>query len=208
MKKILLTLLITLSACSQATDDYVAGIDYVILEKPVKTATGTQVEVRELFWYYCPHCYNLEPILNAWIKKLPHNAQFIRQPAVFSERWAKGAVFYFVLEELKLLDKLHAPLFDAIHAQDKQFLSKSSFIDWVAGFGIEAKKVEKAFDSFSVKIKVNKAKLNTLKYKTTGVPVLVVNGKYWTDATHAGSHEEMLKVAAYLIQKESKRRGE
>jgi thiol-disulfide isomerase/thioredoxin len=64
--------------------------------------TGDKVVVRELFWYYCPHCYGLEPTLNAWLKKLPDNAEFIRQPAVFSDRWVGGAIFYYVLEDLDL----------------------------------------------------------------------------------------------------------
>jgi thiol:disulfide interchange protein DsbA len=95
-------------------------------------------------------------------------------------------------------------LFNAIQKHGKRFNSKDSFVDWVASFGVEKDKVEKTFDSFSVKIKSNKARLNTMKYKTTGVPVIIVNGKYWTDATHAGSHTEMLNVVDYLIQKESR----
>ncbi len=202
MNKILLVLLLTLSIFAHA--DYEAGVDYVVLDKPVKTVTGDKVEVRELFWYYCPHCYNLEPMLSAWTKKLPSNAQFLRQPAMFSERWLNGAIFYFVLEELNLLDKLHSVLFEAIHQRNKRFNSKDSFIDWVASFGVEARSVEKAFDSFSVRVKTNKAKINTTKYQVKGVPVIVVNGKYWTDAAHAGSHVEMLNVVDYLIKQESK----
>jgi len=203
MKTILLTLLFIFSTYTQA-DDYDAGIDYIVLEKPVKTTTGDKVEVRELFWYYCPHCYNLEPTLNAWVKKLPANAQFIRQPAMYSDRWAKGAIFYFVLEKLNLLDKLHEPLFDAIHKKKNSFKSKASFIDWVANFGVDKAKIEKAFGSFSVRVKTNKAKLNTKKYNLEGVPAIVVNGKYWTDATHAGDHNRMLEVVDFLIKKESK----
>ncbi len=203
MKKILLAALFALSTFAQA--DYEAGIDYIVLDKPVKTTTGDKVEVRELFWYYCPHCYNLEPTLNAWVKKLPASAEFVRQPAMFSKRWLNGAIFYFVLEELNLLDKLHEPLFHAIHVQDKRFSSKSSFVNWVSSFGVDKAKVSAAFDSFGVRVKTNKSQLNTAKYHVKGVPVLVVNGKYWTDATHAGSHEEMFNVVEYLIEKESKK---
>lgn len=202
MKKIILTLLLLFSSFSQA--NYEAGIDYIVLEKPVKTITGDKVEVRELFWYYCPHCYNLEPILNAWVKKLPDNAEFIRQPAVFSGRWENGAIFYYALEQLNLLEKLHEPLFNAIHARKNKINSTDDFINFVSNFDVKKEYIKKALNSFSVKIKVNKSKLNTLKYKTTGVPAMVVNGKYWTDATHAGSSLEMLKVVDFLIKKESK----
>ncbi len=203
MKKILFALLITFSSFA-FSQDYEAGIDYVVLDKPVKTTTGDKIEVRELFWYYCPHCYNLEPLMNGWLKTKPSNVEFVRQPAMFSKRWLNGAIFYFVLEELNLVKELHEVLFDAIHTKNKRFNSKESFVDWVANFGIGKNKVEKAFDSFSVRIKVNKSKLNTLKYKITGVPVMIINGKYLTDATHAGSHSDMLKVVDFLIKKESK----
>jgi thiol:disulfide interchange protein DsbA len=203
MKKILLIMMLAFTSLTQA-NEYVADIDYIVIDKPVKTVTGDKVEVRELFWYYCPHCYRLEPTLNAWLKKLPSNAEFIRQPAVFSDRWAKGAIFYYALKELGLLDKLHDPLFDAIHDKNKKFKTKDSFVEWVADFGVDKEKISKAFNSFGVKIKINKSRLNTTKYQTTGVPVIIVNGKYWTDFTHAGSHERMFEVVDYLIKKESK----
>ncbi len=203
MKKILFVLFVAFSSFVFA-QDYEAGIDYVVLDKPVKTTTGDKIEVRELFWYYCSHCYNLEPLMNAWLKTKPDHVEFVRQPAVYSQRWLNEAIFYFVLEELDLVEKLHEPLFNAIHVQKKQFNSRQSFIDWVASFGVETGKVEKAFDAFSVRIKVNKSKLNTLKYKINGVPTVVVNGKHLTDATHAGSHIDMLKVIDFLIKKESK----
>jgi thiol:disulfide interchange protein DsbA len=98
MKKILIILLFVFNTSAYA--DYEAGIDYIVLKKPVKTVTGDKVEVRELFWYYCPHCYGLEPTLNAWLKKLPDNAEFIRQPAVFSGRWVEGAIFYYINVDL------------------------------------------------------------------------------------------------------------
>jgi thiol:disulfide interchange protein DsbA len=207
MKNTLFVLLLSLSlfSCTQEqAETYEAGIDYVVLDKAVKTTTGDKIEVRELFWYMCPHCYRLEPLIKNWKQNLPDNVTFIQQPAVFSERWAQGAVFYYVLEELNLTEKLHEVLFDAIHARGKRFNSKESFVNWVASFGVEAKTVETAFDSFSVRIKLNKSTANTLKYNINGVPVIVVNGKYLADATHAGSHEEMLKVVDYLIQQESK----
>lgn len=208
MKKIILLLLLNcyLSAVAGEFDsDYEADIDYVVLDKAVKTTTGDKVEVRELFWYYCPHCYNLEPMLNGWLKNLPATAEFVRQPAVFSDRWEKGAKFYFVLEQLGLVEKLHQSLFEAIHEQHKSFQTQQSFVDWLALYGVDKDKANKAFASFAVQIKFNQAKLNTKKYHTTGVPVIVVNGKYWTDARHAGSHQRMLKVVDYLIKKTSKK---
>jgi thiol:disulfide interchange protein DsbA len=183
---------------------YVEGEHYIKLDKPVKTITKDKVEVRELFWYYCPHCFNVEPVLSNWIKTLPSNAEFIRQPAVFSDRWINGAIFYYVLEQLGEVDRLHGKLFDAIHLQKTAFVGQGDFVSWLSDHGIDKSKANNAFKSFSVRVKVNKSKLNTVKYHTSGVPAIVVNGKYWTDASHAGGEFEMFKVVDYLIAKESK----
>jgi len=206
MKKILpfVVVCLTVIYTNLAIANYVAGEDYVVLDKPVKTETGGKVEVRELFWYYCPHCFNVEPLVEQWLKKLPDSAVFIRQPAVFSARWKNGAIFYYVLEQLGEVERLHGTLFDAIHLHQTPFLDQEDFVDWLADHGVDQKRANDAFKSFSVRIKVNKSKLNTVKYKTSGVPTFVVNGKYWVDAKHAGGEKRLFKVVNYLIQKESR----
>ena len=206
MQQIRLFLSILLLSFSSAifAETFTEGKHYITLDKPVKTVTGDKVEVRELFWYYCPHCFNVEPVLSNWVKKLPNNTTFIRQPAVFSDRWINGAIFYYVLEQLDEVDRLHSQLFEAIHLQKRAFIDQEDFVEWLVEHGVDNDVANSAFKSFSVRIKVNKSKLNTVKYHTSGVPALVINGKYWTDASHAGGELEMFKVADYLIAKESK----
>ena len=187
-----------------AQANFVAGTHYEVIDKPVKTETGDKVEVRELFWYYCPHCFNVEPVLEDWVSKLPANTQFVRQPAVFSDRWMNGAIFYYVLEQLGEVNRLHSELFDAIHVHQNRFIDQEDFVDWLADHGVDKAKANAAFKSFSVHVKVSKSKLNTVKYGTSGVPVLIIDGKYWTDATHAGGELRMFEVADYLIQKARK----
>ena len=191
-----------LVASAQAS--YVAGKHYVVLDKPVATTTGDKVEVRELFWYYCPHCFNIEPIVADWIKTLPENAEFVRQPAVFSDRWVNGAIFFYVLEQLGEVDRLHGKLFDAIHLHKTAFIDQEDFVSWLEEHDVDVDKANAAFKSFSVRMKLNQSKLNTSKYQTSGVPVLITNGKYWTDSKHAGGAMNMFKVAEHLIEKESK----
>lgn len=203
IRRILSIFLLSFSTAIFA-ETYVEGKHYVTLDKPVKTTTGNKVEVRELFWYYCPHCFNVEPALDSWVKKLPSNTVFIRQPAVFSDRWINGAIFYYVLEQLGEVARLHGQLFEAIHLHKTAFTDQADFVDWLVDHGVDKVKANAAFKSFSVRIKVNKSKVNTVKYHTSGVPALVINGKYWTDAPHAGGELDMFKVADYLIAKESK----
>ncbi|WP_428087920.1 thiol:disulfide interchange protein DsbA/DsbL [Candidatus Thioglobus sp.] len=203
IKQILALFFLSISTAVFA-GNYVEGKHYVALEKPVKTVTKDQIEVKELFWYYCPHCFNVEPVLTDWVKKLPENTTFIRQPAVFSDRWINGAIFYYVLEQLDEVARLHGKLFDAIHLHKNSFTDQEDFVEWLSDNGVDKTKANKAFKSFSVRTKVNKSKLNTVRYHTSGVPAMVVNGKYWTDSQHAGGSLEMFKVVDYLIAKELK----
>ena len=200
MKKILLSLLLV--TATMASANYKAGVDYVVFDKPVKTVTGDKIEVRELFWYYCPHCFNLEPLVENWLKTKPNTVEFVRHPAVLSERWMSGAIFYYVLEQLGEVDRLHGALFDAIHVDKEAFINSEDFVEWLVEHGVDKLKAQNAFKSFSVRVKVNKSQVNTRKYKANGVPAFVVAGKYLVDSKHAGSEVRMFKVINHLIQKE------
>ena len=198
---IVITALVFFTNTTQA--EYVAGEDYVILDKSVKTETGDLVEVRELFWYFCPHCNDIEPLINNWLQTIDSSAQFVRQPAIWSSTLELGANFYYVLEQLGEIERLHGLLFDAIHRQKLKFSNQQDFITWLTLAGVEEEKANAAYESFSVQVNLNKAQANTFKYRIQGVPSFIVNGKYLVDSTHAGSHERIFEVVDYLIQKES-----
>ena len=207
MKKITaLSSLIILSAFVFFTNttqaEFVAGKNYTVIDKPVETSTGVKVEVRELFWYFCPHCFSVHPLLDNWLQTMDPSAQLVLQPAVFPG-WEYGASFYYVLEELGEVNRLHGPLFDAIHVQKLNFKTQQDFVTWLTLNGIDEGRANKVYESFAVKVAVNKAKANTYKYRITGVPAFIVNGKYIVNATSAGSEEKIFEVLDYLIQKES-----
>ena len=211
MKKLTaLSSLIVLSAfvffANTTQAEFVAGKNYIVLDKAVETETGSLVEVRELFWYFCGHCFSIHPLLVNWLQTIDSSAQFVLQPAVFKDpRWVFGANFYYVLEELGEVNRLHGALFNAIHIQ--KLLSPNStqkdFITWLSLNGVDEDKANKVYESFPVKVAVNKALANTYKYRITGVPAFIVNGKYMVNATSAGSAEKIFEVIDYLIQKES-----
>ena len=207
MKKItVLSSLMILSAFVFFTNttqaEFVAGKNYVVIDKPVETATGEKVEVRELFWYFCPHCFSVHPLLDKWMQTMDSSAQLVLQPAVFPG-WEYGASFYYVLQELGEVDRLHGRLFDAIHVQKLNFKTQQDFVTWLSLNGVEEERANKVYESFAVKVAVNKAKANTYKYRITGVPAFIINGKYIVNATSAGSEEKIFEVVDYLIQKES-----
>ena len=155
----------------------------VIEVKPPVPVEGTnKIEVIEFFWYGCIHCYNLEPALEGWLKTLPNDVEFRRVPAVFNERWGLDASIYYAMEALGLVDKLHRPLFDAIHKNRLRTDNQQAFTEWLTQQGVDAKKFIETVQSFGVRSKTRRAVQLTLAYKVDGTPAMAVHGRYTVPA--------------------------
>lgn len=183
------------------------GKDYVELNpaQAVEAPRG-KVEVIEFFWYRCPHCADLEPELEAWAKRQPGHVHIRRQPAVLNDSWLPLTRAFYALEAVGQLDRLHAAVFTAIHRERIDLNDPNTFFDWAASRGVDRKKLAEAYDSFSVNAKAARAKQLTNRYKITGVPAFVVNGKYQTSAYLTGGHKELFKVLDDLIEQEKGKR--
>jgi thiol:disulfide interchange protein DsbA len=174
---------------------------YTELKPPQPTEAGGKIEVVEFFWYGCIHCYNLEPALEGWLKKLPPDAQFRRVPAVFNPRWEHDARIFYAFEALKLLDKLHRPFFDAIHQDRLRTDDPKALAQWLQKQGVDAQKFSDVMRSFSVHSKTQRAKLMTAGYKIDGTPAIAVDGRYTVSAG-----EGMLETVSQLIGQARKQR--
>src|SRR5687767_4564300 len=130
---------------------------YQVLSPSQPTEGGGKVEVIEFFWYGCPHCYTLEPHIEAWVKTLPPDVEFRRVPAVFSQRWGHDAAIYYTLEALGLVEKLHRPLFDAIHKNNLRTDSEPALSEWLQKQGVDPKKFMDTLKSFGVQSKTRRA---------------------------------------------------
>lgn len=183
------------------------GKDYVEITpaQPVEAPRG-KVEVIEFFWYRCPHCADLEPELEAWIKRQPAHVVVRRQPAVLSDSWLPLARVYYALEAVGQVERLHAEVFKAIHRERIDLNDPNTFFDWAAARGVDRRKLAEAYNSFSVNAKAARAKQLTARYKISGVPAFVVNGKYQTSASLTGGHKELFRVLDTLIEEERGRR--
>ena len=200
LKNIFFVFLFSFSALLHAEEK---GYDTLSPAQPVKNPA--KVEVIEFFWYGCPHCYNLEPYLNKWLENKPANVEFIRQPAAFSKVWADHAKAYYVAETLGVVDKLHGDLFEVIQKNPKTSLrTDEQLLAFFTAKGVDKAKVEEAIGSFMVDTKVRQSKVTPARYGLTGVPALIVNGKYKITGRLAGSHENMITVLEKLIAEESK----
>jgi thiol:disulfide interchange protein DsbA len=138
--------------------------------------------VVEFFWYGCIHCYNLEPQLEAWSKKLPPDVEFRRIPAVFSERWAHDAAIFYALEAMGQLDRLHKPLFDAIHKDRLRTDNPAALAEWLQRQKVDPKKFNDTLRSFGVQSKTRRAAQQTIAYKIDGTPAMAVHGRYVVSA--------------------------
>jgi thiol:disulfide interchange protein DsbA len=185
-------------------DDYLEGNEYLKLEKPQPTASGDKVEVVELFWYGCPHCYRLEPYLKDWSADLPGDVQFTRLPAILGPGWELLAKAWFTADLLGVTDKSHTALFEELHVRKKRINTEDSLREFFVKQGVSAEDFDKTFRSFAVAIKLNNARLMTRRYALTGVPTVIINGKYSTSASLAGGNAELINVMNYLIGQERK----
>ena len=166
--------------------------------QPVETQ-GKKIEVVEFFWYGCIHCYNLEPALEGWLKKLPPDTQFRRIPAVFNERWGHDAAIFYTFEAMGVLDKLHRSLFDAIHRDRLRTDNQAALGEWLQRNGVEPKKFYETLKSFGVQSKTRRAVQLTTAYKIDGTPAMAVQGRYTVSVEQGRSQEGMLETVSYLV---------
>ena len=152
-------------------------VEYKLINPPQATA-GKGVEVIEFFNYACSHCYDFEPLLKSWLKTRPKDVEFRYVPAVFNERMLPLAKTYYALEELGLLDRLHERVYEAIHEKRANLADRGVMIKWIAEQGVDAKKFETIYDSFSVDSKAQRAGQLTRGYRVTATPYVAVAGKY------------------------------
>ena len=186
----------------------VAGVEYRELSPAQPTDTAGKIEVIEFFWYGCPHCYNFEPVLGPWVKKMPKDTQFRRIPAIFNDEWEQSARAYYALEAIGEGERLHQPLFDAIHQNTRlNVANEAALTEWLGKQGVDTKKFAAAYRSFSVEGKVNRAKQLTQAYKIEGVPAMAVNGKYVVITDNIKSFDRMVEVADYLVEQSRKQSG-
>jgi len=208
MKKIFATLLMMLSSLAFAEAPQMGEqIDRVAREIP--TDNKDKIEVMELFWYGCIHCYHMDPVLNKWVAKLPQDVYFKRVPAIPNKSWVPMAKAFYAMETLGVTEQLHTALFDAVHKQKTlRPTNEKAIMAWIAASAkLDHKKVEGAFKSFSMNTQLNKAVQTFKASGATGVPSLIIDGKYITSSTMSGGNTQALSNADYIINNVRKDRN-
>ena len=175
-----------------------AADKYTTLEKqqPTQAKEGT-IEVVEVFWYACPHCFDFEPKLQSWLKKDHENITFRRMPGIFSKSWIPHAKAYFTAEALGIEEEMSKKIFKAIHLDKKPLHDDAAFKKFFVKNGVDAAKFDEVYNSEEVEKKMKQSFLMGQRYKITGVPAMVVDGQYVVN-----SNQNMLKVVEELVAKE------
>lgn len=191
------------------------GVNYtrIVPAQPTSVPAG-QVEVLEFFWYGCPHCYALDPAIEAWKKTKAPFIAFSRVPVLWSEGHRSTARLYYTLESLGKLDQLHTEVFKEIHVKNDLLIAndpndtagaermQSAFVQ---KFGVSEDAFKKAYHSFAVETSMQRADQLVQRYRIEGVPTFVINGKYVADVRSAGGPEKLISLVNELATQEHKR---
>ena len=192
---------------------WTAGVNYrpLVPAQPTDAAPG-KVEVVEMFWYACPHCYALDPYLENWRKSKPGYVEFRRVPITWSDVHRSHARFFYALQALGKEEAVHADVFAEMHdrknymfMQGNEAESLAAMVSFVKAHGISEADFTNAWNSFTVQTNLQKADDLMRRYKVEGVPLLIINGKYVTDVNMAGSPDNVIGVVNDLAASEKTR---
>lgn len=203
MLKAALCLLLASSFSVQAETQWQEGQHYERLDTPVRTADANTIEVVEVFWYGCPHCYRFKPVVEGWAAELPEDVSFSLMPAALGQAWVPHAMAFYALDAIGQLNTAtNDALFNALAGERRQLNTPEALADFLADYGVNRDEFLKAFESFGVNARFQQAQSKIRGARITGVPAMLVNGKYKVSGSSAGGHEQMIEVVNYLIEQE------
>jgi thiol:disulfide interchange protein DsbA len=182
---------------------FVAGTHYTELAAPVNTNDSSKVEVLEVFWYGCSHCFRFEPLIANWEATMPEDVDFGRFPAMWNGLMEVHAQVYYTAEAMDALDVVHEHVFNAINIEGNRLQNEGQIGALFAKYGINEEEFAKSFNSFSVRTKVNQAKQRMQAYEIRSTPNMIVNGKYLVATGQSVlTQADMLDVVDFLVEKE------
>ena len=197
IKNIYLALFLLFTATSGAAD-YKIGKDYGSLSRPLPIKKDGVVDVVEVFWYGCGHCYSLEPVIENWAEKQDASVNFKKVPVTWGPAHQLHAKLFYTIEALGLGDTAHTAVFTAIHKEANYLASDEAILAFLEKLGTERAKTVKYMNSFSVKQKVKRAVELSRQFKVSAVPMIFIDGQYKIEAKR--SHSEMFKVVDHVIE--------
>jgi len=195
--KYALTFLLLFAALG-AHAEYKLGRDYGTISNPLPVKEDGVVEVLEVFWYGCGHCYNLEPVIENWSSKKDSSVKLTKMPVTWGPAHQLHAKLFYTIEALGIGNEAHTAVFTSIHKESNYLSSEEAIITFLETFNFDRGQILKQMNSFSVKQKVKRAIELSRQLKVSAVPMIFVDGQYIIEGKR--SHSEMLKVADHVIE--------
>ena len=182
-----------------------AAQGYKVIDTPMLTGDESRVEVLEFFWFGCPHCYAFEPTINKWIESKPDYVDFVREAPPLNPAWEQHSRTFYAAEALGITDGMFDQVFNRIHRGKKRMRKQKKIGQFVESLdlGVSSEKFIEAMNSFAVNSALNRSMSRAQQAGITGVPSVVINGKYLTGNSLAGSHEGIIKVIDQLAAREN-----
>jgi thiol:disulfide interchange protein DsbA len=185
-----------------AVERFVAGQDYGELDKPQPTAAGDKVEVIEFFSYGCPHCSNLEPHIMEWAASpAAESVNLVRIPVAWNQGMESFARVYYAAEAAGASEEAHAAVFKLLHEDKPAELTLPLIADVLASKGVDEERFMQSFQGAEVTERVQGAKDMTRRYKISGVPTLIIDGRYTVGIPRGNDFERMFEITDYLVDK-------
>jgi len=186
-----------------APQNYSEGQHYTVLTTAQGTSSSPDVvEIAEVFWYGCPHCYNFDPYVEKWEEQLPDGVALVRLPVMWNPTNEIHARMFYTADALGKLDEMHVPIFKEMHLNGKTLTTEAEIEAFFASFGVSAEDFKSTFRSFPVETKLKKASNLTRRYRVQSVPILIVNGKYVVTGPGIKNFDDMISVSNELVERE------
>ena len=177
------------------------GIDYRILLTPQPVEAKNKVEVIEFFWYGCPHCFEFEPELSALVARQGKDVVFKRVPVAFRDDLLVHSQLFFTLDAMGKCDALNNKVMTAIHKDNKRLLTENDIADWAVSQGLDRNTFLTTFRSFATVSKARNANQLSSNYRIDGVPSVIVQGRFVTSPSIAGTKTKAIQTMDYLVDK-------
>jgi len=192
---------------AQEIGQFRAGTHYQIVSQERVNPSSEKIEVVEVFWYGCPHCFSLEPQVKAWKTGIADDVEFIAMPAALNRSWKQHAKAYYAAEALGILDASHQKFFNALNTEKRKIMSDDALAEFYSQFGPSEEEFKNAMASFGVDSQVRRAEKLARHWELNSVPTLIVNGKYVTSGSIAGGSIQLFKLVDELVAYERAQSG-
>ena len=197
-KNIIYSSLFLLVISVSAASEFRLGRDYGSLSNPLPVKQDGVVDVVEVFWYGCGHCFNLAPVVSKWAKQQDASVNYQKMPVTWGPVHQLHAKLFYTIEALGVGDTAHSAVFTAMHKEGNFLASEGAILEFLEKLGMDRSETIKYMNSFSVRQKVKRAIEISKRFKVTATPMIFVDGRYRIEAK--GGHSKMLKVVDHVIE--------